>query len=221
MEELMGTIKLFAGNFAPHGYAFCHGQLLPINQNQALFSILGTTYGGDGKTTFALPDLRGRVPVGTGTGDGISSYVNAGNKFGVERNLISVNNIPTLKGSVDLSNLNGNASGSISTTVNATIPVPCSTNADSTTPENNVMAMDLSTPNIYATSAEPGKFMKPLTANLPINFTANLPVSLNGGSVNVSVNKDSGANPLPINNLQPSLGINFIICVEGVYPPRP
>lgn len=72
----MGTIKLFAGNFVPHGYAFCHGQLLPINQNQALFSILGTTYGGDGKTTFALPDLRGRVPVGAGTGKTYAKEIN-------------------------------------------------------------------------------------------------------------------------------------------------
>lgn len=158
MEELIGTIKLFAGNFAPHGYAFCHGQLLPINQNQALFSILGTTYGGDGRTTFALPDLRGRVPVGAGTGDGISSGVNAGTKFGVEGNSISANNIPTLKGSVDLSNLNGAANGNVSTTVNITIPMPCSTIGNSDTPVNNVTAIDSSSilPMNYATSAEPG-----------------------------------------------------------------
>ncbi|MFN2533233.1 MAG: phage tail protein, partial [Pyrinomonadaceae bacterium] len=60
----LGEIKLISWNFAPQGWAFCNGQLLPINQNQALFSILGTTYGGNGQTTFALPDLRGRVPVG-------------------------------------------------------------------------------------------------------------------------------------------------------------
>lgn len=63
----LGEIKLFAGTFAPHGWAFCQGQLLPINQNQALFSLLGTTYGGNGTTTFALPDLRGRVAVGDGS----------------------------------------------------------------------------------------------------------------------------------------------------------
>ena len=66
MEELIGTIKLFAGNFAPHGWLICDGRLLNITQNAALFSIIGTTYGGDGRTTFALPDLRGRVPVGFG-----------------------------------------------------------------------------------------------------------------------------------------------------------
>ena len=62
-DPLIGEIKMFAGNFAPRGWAFCDGQLLPISQNTALFSILGTTYGGDGRTTFALPDFRGRVPV--------------------------------------------------------------------------------------------------------------------------------------------------------------
>lgn len=63
----IGEIKLFAGNFAPRGWAFAHGQLLSISENEALFSLIGTTYGGDGQTTFALPDLRGRVPVHYGT----------------------------------------------------------------------------------------------------------------------------------------------------------
>ena len=69
----IGEIFLFAGNFAPAGFALCNGQLLPIAQYTALFSILGTTYGGDGRTTFALPDLRGRVPVGVGNGPGLTN----------------------------------------------------------------------------------------------------------------------------------------------------
>src|SRR5690349_11780265 len=71
MDAFMGQIVLFAGNFAPRGWALCQGQLLAIAHNSVLFSILGTTYGGDGQTTFALPDLRGRVPVGAGTGPGL------------------------------------------------------------------------------------------------------------------------------------------------------
>ena len=67
-EPFLGELKLISWNFPPKGWAFCNGQLLPINQNQALFSILGTTYGGNGQTTFALPDLRGRTPVYTGQG---------------------------------------------------------------------------------------------------------------------------------------------------------
>ena len=76
-EPFIAEIILFAGNFAPRGWAFCQGQILSIAQNTALFSILGTTFGGDGQTTFALPDLRGRVPVGLGQGPGLPN-VNLG-----------------------------------------------------------------------------------------------------------------------------------------------
>lgn len=71
-EPFLGEIRLFAGNFAPRGWAFCLGQLLPISQNTALFSLLGTFYGGDGRSTFALPDLRSRVPIHHGQGPGLS-----------------------------------------------------------------------------------------------------------------------------------------------------
>lgn len=73
VSPLLGSVALFAGNFAPRNWALCEGQLLPINMNQALFSILGTNYGGDGRTTFGLPDLRDRVPVGAGGSLGLGS----------------------------------------------------------------------------------------------------------------------------------------------------
>jgi microcystin-dependent protein len=73
-SPFLSEIKLFAFTFPPKGWAFCQGQLLPINQNQALFSLLGTTYGGNGQTTFALPDLRGRVPISMGQGGGLLPY---------------------------------------------------------------------------------------------------------------------------------------------------
>ena len=79
----IGEISMFAGNFAPQGWAFCNGQLLSINQNQALFSILGTTYGGDGETTFALPDLRGSAPMHHGNGIGLTPR-DLGEKVGAE-----------------------------------------------------------------------------------------------------------------------------------------
>jgi microcystin-dependent protein len=82
-EPYLGSIILFAGNFAPRGWAFCNGQLLAISQNTALFSLLGTFYGGDGRTTFALPDLRGRAPIHAGQGPGLSSY-DLGELGGVE-----------------------------------------------------------------------------------------------------------------------------------------
>ena len=73
-EPILGEIVMFAGNFAPRGWALCEGQLLAISQNDALFSLLGTVYGGDGRTTFGLPDLRGRVSIGPGQGPGLPSY---------------------------------------------------------------------------------------------------------------------------------------------------
>jgi microcystin-dependent protein len=88
-EPFLGEIGIFAGNFAPRGWAFAHGQLLPIASNTALFSLLGTTFGGDGRTTFALPDLRGRIPVGIGTGSGLDP-VSWGQTFGSERTFLDI-----------------------------------------------------------------------------------------------------------------------------------
>ncbi|MEM1323718.1 MAG: tail fiber protein [Bacteroidota bacterium] len=92
MQPTIAEIRIFAGNFAPRGWAFCHGQLLPINQNQALFSLLGTTYGGDGRTTFALPDMRGRFAMCTGRGAGLTQR-NLGQKTGTEDNILTVLNL--------------------------------------------------------------------------------------------------------------------------------
>jgi microcystin-dependent protein len=92
-EPFIGQITLFAGNFAPRGWAFCDGQILFIAQNTALFSLLGTTYGGDGRTNFALPDLRGRAPVHMGQGPGLSLYV-LGQVGGTENQTLTVNQIP-------------------------------------------------------------------------------------------------------------------------------
>ena len=92
-DPFIAQITMFAGNFVPRSWAFCDGQLLPISQNQALFSILGTTYGGDGRTTFALPDLRGRVAIGPRQGSGLSSY-GLGQRGGSQSVVITQNQIP-------------------------------------------------------------------------------------------------------------------------------
>src|SRR5947208_9160321 len=90
-EPYLATVAMFAGNFAPRGWALCNGQIMSIAQNTALFSLLGTTYGGDGVTTFALPDLRGRAPVGQGQGPGLSN-LSLGESSGTENiTLISAN----------------------------------------------------------------------------------------------------------------------------------
>jgi microcystin-dependent protein len=93
-EPFIGEIIMFGGNFAPRGWALCDGQLLDINQNQALFSILGTTYGGDGRTTFGLPDLRGRVPMHPGSGPGLTTR-RLGEKSGAENVTLTTSQIPS------------------------------------------------------------------------------------------------------------------------------
>src|SRR5580698_9602625 len=92
-QPLLGAIFIFAGNFAPRGYQLCQGQLLSISQNTALFSILGTTYGGNGTTNFALPDLRGRAPIGQGAGPGLSP-VTLGQQGGNQNVSILASNMP-------------------------------------------------------------------------------------------------------------------------------
>ena len=93
MEPFLGQLQAFGFNFVPRGWALCDGQLLSISENTALFSLLGTTYGGDGRTTFGLPDLSGRVPMGQGTGQGLSDR-RLGAKFGSETNHITVAQMP-------------------------------------------------------------------------------------------------------------------------------
>ncbi|MCB9233163.1 MAG: phage tail protein [Bacteroidia bacterium] len=94
MEPFIGQIQMFGFNFPPRGWAFCDGQLLPISQYSALFSLLGTMYGGDGRTTFALPDLRGRVAIHPGHGPGLSDY-RVGQKGGVETVTLNITQIPS------------------------------------------------------------------------------------------------------------------------------
>lgn len=93
MEGTMSEIRFFAGNFAPKYWSYCNGQLLAINTNTALFSLLGTTYGGNGQTTFGLPDFRSRIPVGTGNGPGLTQ-ITLGEMAGTPTQTILLTNMP-------------------------------------------------------------------------------------------------------------------------------
>ena len=171
VETFLGEIRMFAGNFAPIGWAFCQGQLLPIAQNQALFSLLGTTYGGNGTTTFALPDLRGRVPVGFGQGPGLSNRV-IGEQFGSELVTLNINQMP-----------------SHNHTVNAV------------TTEGN---QNLPTNSLPANTKALDKEYSDANANTTMKATM--------------VNPTGGSQPFGVS--QPSLGVNFIIALQGIYPSR-
>lgn len=95
-DPYIGDIKMFAGNFAPRGWALCDGQLLAVSSYDALFSLLGTIYGGDGRTTFGLPDLRGRIPIHAGNGPGLAQR-RIGSKSGAETHTLTVNELPSHK----------------------------------------------------------------------------------------------------------------------------
>ena len=107
-EPFIGQIIMFGGNFQIRGYAFCSGQILSIAQNTALFSILGTTYGGNGQTTFALPDLRGRVPIHQGQGPGLSPY-SLGQQAGTENVTLIANQMPQHNHLINANEGNGTA----------------------------------------------------------------------------------------------------------------
>ena len=166
---------MFAGNFAPRGWAFCQGQILSIAQNTALFSLLGTTYGGNGQTTFALPDLRGRVPVGTGQGPGLPS-VDLGEVAGEPTHTLITTEMPA-------HNHAGQAAGH-------------SDPGTSSSPGGGTWATSTSRDNMY------------------INSPPNSPMAANTVTVGVSGGSQ------PHNNMQPYLGMNFIIAIEGIYPSR-
>lgn len=119
MDYILGSVTIFAGNFAPRAFAFCTGQILSIAQNTALFSILGTTYGGNGQTTFALPDLRGRAVVCQGQGPGVSPYdlgqvggtentTLISNQLAIHTHPVSLQVIPAAAASSDASGPGGN-----------------------------------------------------------------------------------------------------------------
>ena len=103
-QPYVGEIRMFGGNFAPAGWMFCEGQLLPISENETLFNLIGTTYGGGGQSTFALPDLQGRLPVHMGQGPGITQSYVVGEKAGVESVTLTTQQIPIHNHAVQTSN---------------------------------------------------------------------------------------------------------------------
>ncbi len=181
MEGFIGEIKMFGGNFAPRGWALCEGQLLAISDNTALFSILGTIYGGDGRTSFALPDLRGRAPVGAGQGPGLSPH-RQGQRGGTEVVSLNTGQLPAHSHEV--------------TALTSTLK--CN-NKEATESIGEGQTFGKAAVNIFNEE----------TANLNMNITltASGEVGNTGGSQ-------------PHDNMPPYLGMNYIICTQGIFPSR-
>jgi microcystin-dependent protein len=174
-QDFIGNVVLVAFNFAPRGYAFCHGQIMPISQNTALFSLLGTTYGGNGQTTFALPDLRGRAAIGWKQGAGLSD-VSLGEQSGAEGRALLGANLPAHTHALNVQ------SGQGTTGTPGALVALAQTILDDGTPINS-----------YSSAA-------------PNTTLASASIGPNAGT------------PLPVRN--PYLGMNYVICLQGVFPSR-
>jgi microcystin-dependent protein len=175
MDPFIGEIRMTAWGIVSRGWALCSGQLLPIAQNQALFSILGTTYGGDGRVNFALPDFRGRLPIHVGTSNAL------GARAGAETSTLTVQNMPA------------HTHPATATPVKSLSTVGALTNPATAYPSNS------NTDFSYAATAGATEFAA-------------------ADSVATVVGQTGSSQPL--SNMMPSLSVNFIIAINGIFPSR-
>lgn len=207
MDGYIGEIKCFGGNYAPKNWMFCWGQILPVSQYTPLFALIGNQYGGDGRTTFALPDLRGRIPVTPGYVPGFTPR-NQGQTGGSETVLLNVNQIPPHNHTiVNSSTCEKNL------TLDTTANIKCSsTGIDTNTPKGNYPGMIRSS-NIYSTTVN--------ADTMNANQISNVNIQVQGDiSVNVTSNCAVAGESVAHNNMQPCQVLNFIICIYGYWPPR-
>jgi microcystin-dependent protein len=177
MEGTLAEIRMFAGNFSPRGWQFCNGQLLSIAQWTAVFALVGTTYGGNGQTTFGLPDFRGRIAVGTGNGAGLPGVV-LGEVSGINTSTLLSVNLPAH---------NNQVTGNLT-------PQAATDGILSTDPTGRYPG-----PGKFYSSGVSKVNMAPIPVNLPTTIAGN---------------------NQPFSLMQPYLGINYIFCVEGIFPSR-
>lgn len=191
-QSYIGAISGWAPTFAPRNWAFCQGQLLPVNQNVALYSIVGTTYGGNGQTTFGLPNLQGRVPIGAGQSPGTSQHP-LGQQGGQENVTLTQLQMPA---------------HNHATTVTASANLPASS-AAATTATPTAGSVLASATGTYGRDNLDVKIYAPApgSVSVPLSTTATVTVGATGGNQ-------------PFSILQPFTVINYIICLQGLFPPR-
>lgn len=207
----LGTIILWPLDWAPNGWALCNGQELQITQNQALYSLLGTRFGGNGTTTFKLPDLRGSVPLGMGQAPTGTTY-QVGQTGGVANTTLSVANLP-------------------SHTHSATFTpggMTCAANGNFTIPATTTLA-NVAIPDSASYLAKPNKVGTTQVSTYNNDTAVIKDIQLPGGTVNVSgtvsgtgtVAVGATGSGAVVNNMQPYIVLNYIIATTGLYPSRP
>jgi microcystin-dependent protein len=194
MDPFIGQICIFGFNFAPKGWAMCQGQLMPLSQNTALFSIVGTEYGGDGRSTFALPNLQGNAAIGAGQAEGLSEY--AIGQTGGETAVVLL--------SAEMPSHN-----------HAFVASTAAAAAQS--PQGNLLA-SATRPFVHAADEPEAEIAAPGPTQVEADF-----YSANPGNAKIALASSaiasSGGNQ-PHNNMQPYLALNFCIALQGVMPPR-
>jgi microcystin-dependent protein len=217
MEAFMGTVMAVGFNYAPKGWMFCNGQTVPIQQNSAMFALLGTMYGGDGVNTFGLPDLRGRVVVGSqAAGPGLSP-VTQGEKAGVNNVTVIGNGAVSI--SLTAANLPAHTHAATGLTATTTMQASGAATGGSLTPSNGSVLVGTSTgspqaANVYlpATSSPP----TPVNlGNLSTTVAGEVASTGSGTTVAAPVTTQGGTSVM-----QPYQGLNYIICMEGIFPSR-
>ena len=191
MDPFVGQVSIFAFSFAPKGWAFCQGQMMPISQNTALFSILGTAYGGNGATTFALPNLQGCAAVGAGQGPALSEYP-LGEQGGVPHVTLSAAELPSHRHPFT-------ASRNVATAQN---------------PQGNLLARATRQGGRGADAGAPAPGPTQIEADFYSPNPGNAKTALASGTIGPS------GEGRPHNNMQPYLMLNFCIALQGAMPRR-
>lgn len=208
MDPFIGEIRIFTGNFAPTGWFLCQGQVLPISAYQALFAIIGTTYGGNGSSNFQLPNLQGRMPIGAGQSS-FGTIYNLGQVGGSENITLTVSNMP--------------AHTHVATFTPAANPTPPTANAalqagsgygSNVNPTGNYIC------NVTDSGGQNDPLFAPKASAGTLGNVAGLSVTLTGGAYGGSVALTPTGNGSPFNPISPYLGINYIIAYNGIFPSR-
>jgi microcystin-dependent protein len=206
MEGTLGEIRMFTGNFEPLYWMFCRGQILSIANYSALYAIVGNIYGGDGQTTFQLPNLSSRIAIGAGQGSGLTGY-QLGEMVGTEGVTLLVNEMPLHNHAPAVQPGSGGASASI------TLYGVNDNTSGATSLSGNYMGKDTDAGTSTYVNGNSKEFTK---------------VAMNNGAIQVNnlhaplpnITLQANGNSQPHSNIQPVLAVNFIICIEGVFPSR-